>query len=274
MYEAYEINGFTRVNSTFSEASALAFCLTVALALVLWRFLSGFVSQRNVIYAGILITGLILTLSTTGFLCLIFLLTVAAGRYLFHWAGNERARLAKLLLAFPALAVTLALLSVPAAHESFMKLMHTVVLDKRETTSYRERTQMNENSLTTATATYWLGAGWGVCRASSFIPTILGNVGLPGTLLLLAFWFKLICSGFRRGNSRHLDHGEVVFALSAILVDLAIAAPEIVSPVIWLLFAVTAKLEGAPAWSAPVMRQYAFEEAAFYSSRTKRVPLC
>lgn len=274
MYDAYEINGFTRVNSTFSEASALAFCLTIALALVLWRFLSGSVSQRNVIYAGIIVTGLILTLSTTGFVCLTYLLTVAGCRYLFHWVGNERARLAKLLLAFPALVVALTLLAVPAANESFVKLMHTVILDKRETTSYQERTRMNDDSLTTAAATYWLGAGWGVCRASSFIPTVLGNVGLPGAVLLFAFWLKLIWSGFRNGNMRRPVHGAVVFALGAVLVDLAVAAPEIVSPIIWLLFALTAKLEGTPSVSRPPIRQYAFVGATFPSSSAKRIRLC
>lgn len=258
MYDAYEINGFTRVNSTFSEASALAFCLTIALALVLWRFLSGSVTQRNVIYAGIILTGLILTLSTTGYLCLAYLLAVAVCRYLFHWVGNERARLAKLLLTFPALVMALTLLAVPAARESFVKLMHTVILDKQETGSYQERTRVNDNSLTTAAATYWLGAGWGVCRASSFIPTVLGNVGVPGALLFFAFCLKLIWSWFRKGNVRRPVHGAVVFALGAVLVDLAVAAPEIVSPIIWLLFAVAAKLEGTPAFSAPRICQYAF----------------
>jgi hypothetical protein len=270
MYDAYEINGFTRVNSTFSEASAMAFSLTIALALVLWRLLSGSVSRRNVIYAGIIVTGLILTLSTTGYLCLTYLLAVAVCRYFFHWVGNERARLAKLLLAFPALVVTLTLLGLPAARESFVKLVHTVILDKEETTSYQERTRMNDNSLTTAAATYWLGAGWGVCRASSFIPTVLGNVGLPGALLFFTFCFRLIWSGFRKGNAGRPVHGAVVFALGAVLVDLAVAAPEIVSPIIWLLFAVTAKLEGNPSFSAPPIRQLAFREAKLLPSPRRR----
>jgi hypothetical protein len=265
MYDAYEINGFTRVNSTFSEASGMAFSLTIALALVLWRLLSGSVSQRNVIYAGIIATGLILTLSTTGYLCLTYLLAVAVCRYFFHWVGNERARLAKLLLAFPALVVVLTLLGVPATRESFVKLMHTVILDKEETTSYLERTKMNDDSLTTAAATDWLGAGWGVCRASSFIPTVLGNVGLPGALLFFAFYFKLIWS-VRKSNADRPVHGAVVFALGAVLVDLAVAAPEIVSPIIWLLFAVTAKLEGTPSFNAPPIRQLPLQEVTLLPS--------
>lgn len=273
MYDAYEINGFTRVNSTFSEASALAFCLTIALALVLWRVLSGSVSQRNVIYAGIIVTGLILTLSTTGYLCLSYLVAVAMCRYLFHWMGNRRARLAKLLLAFPALVMMLTLLGVPTARDSFVKLMHTVILDKTQTGSYQERTRVNDNALTTAAATHWLGAGWGVCRASSFIPTVLGNVGLPGALLFLTFSLKLIWSAVRKGNTRGQIHGAVVFALGAVLVDLAVAAPEIVSPIIWLLFAVIAKLEGGPLLNRPPLRTYTFAGLP-YNTPTKPHVLC
>jgi hypothetical protein len=38
MFEGYEIDGFPRMNATFTEAAAAAFSMTVALAIVLWRF--------------------------------------------------------------------------------------------------------------------------------------------------------------------------------------------------------------------------------------------
>jgi hypothetical protein len=98
--------------------------------------------------------------------------------------------------------------------------------------------------LNTAADTYWLGAGWGVCRASSFVPTILGNVGVPGTLLFFTFCTQLLWPAFTFKPLKVQMHGAVLFGLAAILLDLVVSAPELGYLIIWLLFAMAAKFAG------------------------------
>jgi len=241
IFEGYEIDGFPRMNSTFTEAAAAAFSMTIALAIVLWRFLLRADSLRNIAQLSIIGLGLLLTISTTGYVCLIFLVLVAASRYFAPWQGSMDARNARLLLAVPLVLLLFAVLGVSAVRDSFVRLAHTVLLDKTTTNSYQERTVWNRDALKAAADTYWLGAGWGVCRASSFIPTVLGNVGLPGSMLLCAFCLRLLWPVTRLSRIKVQVHGAVLLGLVAVLLDLSVSAPELAHPIIWLLFAVAAK---------------------------------
>ena len=214
MFEGYEIDGFPRMNSTFTEAAAAAFSLNVGFAIVLWRLLSRADSIRNLFYIAVIGMGLLLTVSTTGYICLVFLLVVAACRYFAPWKGGS---------------------------DSLVRLLHTVLLDKTTTLSYQQRTAWNHDALTTAADTHWLGAGWGVCRASSFIPTMIGNVGIPGSLLFVVFCAFLLRPALHLSKIKVTLHGAVIFALTALLLDLSVSAPELANPIIWLIFAIAAK---------------------------------
>jgi hypothetical protein len=254
IFEAYEIDGFPRMDSTFTEASAAAFTFTVALALALWRLLSGNLALKNVTNAAVILIGLLLTLSTTGYICLIYLGSVAAGIYLFRWKGRPELRVTKLLLGLPILLAIFILFGITDVRESIVKLAHTVLLDKTASSSYTDRTQMNVNAFNTAVATDWFGAGWGICRASSIIPTMLGNVGIPGLALFCAFCFGLLRPALKPRSIKLPIHGAVLFALGAVLVVLVVAGPQLDFPVIWVLFAVAAKL----AFKGPVKTSLVF----------------
>jgi len=244
MFTAYEIDGFPRMNATFTEAAAAAFSMNVALALTLWRFLHRADSVRNVTRLLLIFIGLLLTISTTGYICLIFLLLVGAYRYFTPSKDSADGQIARLFLAVPVFLALFAVLGVPAVRDSFVRLSHTILLDKTSTSSYQTRTEWNHAAFRTAADTYWLGAGWGVCRASSFVPTILANVGLPGGLLFLAFYLKLLWAALRPSPIKAQVYGAVLIALAAVLLDLVVSAPEVAHPIIWLLFAVAAKFAG------------------------------
>ncbi len=241
IYDQYEINGFLRVNSTFTEASAAAFTLSMALAIAIWRLFSA-VSLASVVYTTLLTFALMLTLSSSGYLCLVYLLAAAIALYVFRWRGNHDSRVKKTLLAVPALLIFLALLSTSGFRQSFSKLAHTVILDKQESSSYQKRTQDDRDALTTAADTYGLGAGWGMCRGSSFIPTLLANAGIPGFVLFFAFCFEIMRPVLRPRRIRLPIHGAVLFTLSVALLDLFISGPEATQPILWLLFAIAARL--------------------------------
>ena len=245
IFEGYEIDGFPRMNGTFSEAAAAAFYMTVGLALALWRFLSRADSVRNVTHVLVIVTGLLLTISTTGYICLLFLLMVAALRYLGRYNDNLDGRSVRVLMVAPIVIMLFAFAGVPVMRDSLVKLSHTVLLDKTNSISYQTRTAWNQRAFNTAADTFWLGAGWGVCRASSFVPTILGNVGIPGTVLFFAFCARLLWPALSLRRLKVPMHGAVLFGLSAVLLDLVVAAPELSYPIVWLLFAMAAKFAAA-----------------------------
>lgn len=247
MFQGYEINGFARVDSTFTEAASAAFSFIVSLALVFYRLASGSVSVRNVTQCALIMTGLFLTISTTAYVCFAYLLTIAGAIYIFRWKPHSGSRLSKVLLCVPLLALIAAVIAIDPLRESVTGLIHTVVLDKSDTTSYRDRTKMNEDAFATASDTYWLGAGWGECRASSFIPTLVANVGLPGALLFFVFCGNVFLPVLTPSSLRLSVHGAVLFSLSALLLVLIVSAPEIGHPIIWLFFAVAAKLRHSKA---------------------------
>ncbi len=245
IFKGYEIDGFPRMNGTFTEAAAAAFYMTVGLALALWRFLSRADSVRNITQVLVIVVGLLITISTTGYICLFFLLMVSAARYLGHCDDNVDGRSVRVLIAAPFVLLVLAFAGVPAMRDSLVKLSHTVLLDKTNSLSYQTRTAWNRRAFNAAADTYWLGAGWGVCRASSFIPTILGNVGIPGSTLFFAFCARLLWPAFTLRRLKIQIHGAVLFGLSAVLLDLVVSAPEISYPIVWLLFAIAAKFATA-----------------------------
>jgi hypothetical protein len=161
-------------------------------------------------------------------------------------------------LAAPILLFVFAAAGVPAVRDSVLRLTHTVLLDKTSTLSYQERTMWNQNAFQSAADTYWLGAGWGVCRASSFIPTVFANVGIPGGLLFLAFCLQILWPIFGLRRLKVEMHGAVLVGLSALLLNLFVSAPELTSPITWLLFAMAAKFapRGSTTMPARVIQPY------------------
>jgi hypothetical protein len=266
IFRAYEIDGFPRMNSTFIEAAAAAFSMTVALAIVLWRFLARTDSLRNISQVLIIGIGLLLTISTTGYVCMVFLVLFSVSRYFTPWHGSANARSLRLFLALPVFAVFVAAIGVPSVRESVVRLGHTVLLDKTTTDSYRARTALNESAFKTAADTHWLGAGWGVCRASSFIPTILGNVGIPGSLLFSVFCWRIMSPLVRWHRPKVQTHGAVLFGLSVVLLDLTVSAPELAHPIIWLLFAVAAKFAAGRAPMLAKPRQSYLLEGSMHAT--------
>lgn len=241
IFEGYEINGFPRMNSTFTEASTAALAFSSALAVALWKLLSSSVTPRSLGIASLILVGLLLTISTTGYLCLIFILAISLYAYLFYWRGNSRYRAAKFLLAVPAFAIIIFSIASPSARQTVNDLLQTVIFDKKSTFSYEQRTEMNNYAYSTAAETAWLGAGWGQCRASSIIPTMLGNVGLPGIGLFVALSGQPFLALLRRKRITPF-HGAVLFCLSTLIVDLIISNPEINSPIIWFVLAIASRL--------------------------------
>jgi hypothetical protein len=236
IFHAYEISGFARVNSTFVEASAAAGFLSPALAILCWRLLDK-PTWKDGVYAALIGVGLFLTISTTGYLCFGFLMCLASAVYFFKWNGPVRPRIAKLLFGASLGFAVIALLGASVTRQAISELLDVVVLSKSSTYSYKQRGEMNADAWQTASDTAWLGAGFGVCRGSSLLPTLTGNVGVPGVLLFSCFLLRVFRPAWRTTRRALTFQGELLFACAVVLFGLLVAGPEITGPPMWLFLA-------------------------------------
>jgi flagellar biosynthesis protein FliQ len=242
IYQAYMIDGMWRLNSTFTEASSLAGYLSVGVALLGWDVMTRPLRWRSILSLTLMVITLLLTLSSAGYLSMIVI--VLAGcilslRALFRAQSLSRAK-AILLLSVASL-VTVALITTKAA-ATINKAIHSVLLDKEETSSYRERTASNYAAMETARQTYYMGAGWGSVRCSSLGPGLLGTVGIVGTLLFCTFLLSLTLPLFGTGPISRLgdNYEKSLLGTLVILAAMMVASNEPDQPILWVLFAACA----------------------------------
>jgi O-Antigen ligase len=241
IYPAYMIDGMWRLNSTFTEASSLAGHLSVGIALLGWDVVNSRLRWRSSLSLVLMVTTLLLTLSSSGYLSMILILLaggVLSLRALFRARSLSGAKAVLLLAAASAAPVALITTSAGA---KINKAIHSVLLDKEETSSYRERTASNYAAMETARETYYMGAGWGSVRCSSLGPGLLGTVGIVGTLLFCTFLLSLTLPLFAGGRIRSGDiYEKSLLGIFLILAAMMVAGNEPDQPILWVLFAACA----------------------------------
>jgi hypothetical protein len=84
------------------------------------------------------------------------------------------------------------LLLEPHLLDPVYRVLDNVVLNKTSSDSYVARSTWNRISYDAFVATHYLGVGIGGARASSWIYSLLSNIGAPGTLLLGAFMVQVL----------------------------------------------------------------------------------
>jgi hypothetical protein len=239
IYPAYKINGMWRLNSTLTEASSMAFYLSVGIALQGWWVLTGPFRWRSSLSLSILVVSLLLTQSTTGYLSLIFILAIAGilyWSYLLRCGGIPRT----IFLGFVLLAIVgTVVFASTSASVIVHKEIKSVLLEKKNSSSFRDRTAANAAAMQSAQQTYLFGAGWGSLRCNGLGYMLIGTVGVPGLLLFLMFLVTLFVPlAFKRKvPSRGNLYGRSLFATVVSLFAMAIAGAEPVSPILWVLFA-------------------------------------
>jgi len=88
----------------------------------------------------------------------------------------------------------------PETFHPIMEVIEGLVLRKSSTDSYIERSMWNRTAFEAFLGTYALGAGMGAVRASSWPFAVLGNIGLPGALLLATFLIQIALASDRSGS--------------------------------------------------------------------------
>jgi hypothetical protein len=240
IFEAYDLGGFTRVNSTFTEAAAAAGSFTTALGLVIWRLMFVRCDFRHLVCFISLLIGLVLTRSSMGYAALAFIIGVTALLYIRRVRVHQTVALWRTSFACAGLVAILFVLLAPGARTYVGALLDKVLFTKTQSASYEERTAWNNAALAAASDSYWMGAGWGSLRASSLIANILGTVGIPGLFLFGCFCVLTIRFAMKSPHGQTQIQKTAIIPILVSLLDCVLAGPEMTDPVVWFMFGVAA----------------------------------
>ncbi|NYF79914.1 O-antigen ligase family protein [Granulicella arctica] len=252
IFSAYKINGMWRLNSTFTEASDMAGSLIGGLGILSWELMTRPLRAARLGYAVLLLVVLLMSLSTTGYLCLVLLVVAGGVLYVGHLLRRAKVGAVKVVIALAMGLAAAVLFTVSGpARETVVKVASSVVLDKQQTESYRARTESHEDALQTLKDTYYVGSGWGSMRASGLGYTLLASVGIPGLLLFGAGCAALFLPLLRgdRGNTpegREDLLERCLFGVSLLLCGMVIAGSEPIVPTLWFLFGTAIVAGGQP----------------------------
>jgi len=240
IFEAYEMGGFTRVNSTFPEASTAAGCFTAALGVVIWRMLFVEFNGKLLVSLISLLVGLIITRSSSGYIGFTFIVIATAFLFMRKTIVTHRVQLFRTSFAILALLVCVSVFFLPGVRSEFSALVDMVLLTKTQSASYVERTAWNQAAIAAGSQTWWIGTGWGSLRASSLLANILGTVGIPGLLLFSSFCILSVRFASKAPTDSSQIQKSAILPILICLVDCVLAGPEMTDASIWFLFGVAA----------------------------------
>ncbi|RRA47254.1 O-antigen ligase [Acidipila sp. EB88] len=239
IYDAYKIGGVWRLNGTQTEASAAAFFLAIGLALQGWQLATHRIRWQSAAAFLLMLTALVLTVSTTGYACMVTLALSGILLYARHSFRKGGAAPVKVLIALALIGVAVPAFLLTNAGQTVSKVLMTVFVDKMSSDSYRERSMMNSLALQTAHDSYYFGAGWGSVRASSFACSLFGNVGIPGALLFAILLMQLAKPLLKpRRYVRLALFERTLYGVFVMMVAQLVAGADLISPIIWTMFGI------------------------------------
>lgn len=189
----HTLSGLARVIGGYSEASAFG----AASAAFFGYFMMSYLVGHRPLHAALAFANLactLLSLSSSGLLsmaaALVFIgfhirvyLGVGVSRSFGHW----------FVILIAALFAGLSMVTIfTPASDLVADVVDRLVFSKAGSMSGIERSAWARSGLDAFVQTWGLGAGVGSLRSNGLAPVLLGSVGLPGTLMFLAFlWFSI-----------------------------------------------------------------------------------
>lgn len=251
IFPAYKLNGVWRLNSTFTEASAMAGFMVVGIALLGWTVMTRPLRWGRTLCFALMLLATLMTQSSVGYATLILLFVIGGIIYIRHLYRGGALSHGKVAIAIIGLAAIIGVWCVSgSAVDTVQKVVRATLFEKQNSDSYRDRALTHETALQTLSDTYYIGAGWGSIRASGLLYVLLGETGVLG----LALFFTLIGSLFvplfrRRDGSQSMSAAHVelesgpslpaaLFAILMFLVTMVAAGSELGDPMLWVLFGV------------------------------------
>jgi hypothetical protein len=225
-----------RINATFTEPSMFAMYMAAFVAWSYIKFLHAPGARAR--WAALLLAAvlaLLLSASTAGYLALALFFVAHTAVTLYRRDDAPRRRRTLTIVALLSAALVAAYLLVPGVDV----ILNAVLFEKGASDSSTHRLAADSFALDTLAQTWFLGAGLGSTRPSSFLAMLLSNVGLIGTLFFALAAATLVGMGRRARPGRSAaELGELQAAGWALLTMLAaklIAGPELNFPPMWIL---------------------------------------
>lgn len=227
--------GLPRVRGILSEPAALAVSSLVTISYMLPRARDLSRARRTValvVVAGALYLGVVSTSAT-------FFVgggTLAAIAGLWLGGGFLLRRVSmRAFVGVAGCAATIAMIWLLPLMTGFAT---AIINQKVQSSSYDQRSGSDAFAYELFFKSFGIGVGLGASRASSFLPSLLGSVGLPGTLLFVGTVVVLA----RRAAAVRSYH-PVVWTLVALLVSKIISGPDLsdTSGILWLSLGLLSK---------------------------------
>lgn len=127
-------------------------------------------------------------------------------------------------------------------------LFNTLLVDKKNSSSYLERSQSNVMALRIFVETGGLGIGIGSHQPSSMIMTLLSNTGLAGTAIFGLFLWQIITAvpkGAPIDQETSSMNSALCWCLGGLMLAHAFSSPSIASAYNWTIFGLELAVIGA-----------------------------
>ncbi len=221
-----EVLGAKRVVGLSSEASAYAgLCMSFATPIFFLRQSFQTARTRNLIAPAtflVLVVMIALSTSSTGYVGMAVLGAVLVAYGLREASRGRAAGWQSLILVYAAAALILSIVVFKAdILQKGVEMVDEMVFHKTQSSSYIERSSWNRVTFQAFLDTFGLGAGLGSARASSWVVSILGNIGAVGAGLMLGF---LCLVYFSRPPNNQLRDAETATGAKAALIPMLVMA--------------------------------------------------
>lgn len=230
-----------RINATFSEPSFYGMFMASFVAWVYIRYVNELNPQKAkqwLILLGISLFSLILSTSSTGYLAAVTFFALHTLNAMVRGQKSKSRNKILLILFGSASLLVLAYLFVDGVDT----IANAIVFDKGSSDSAKHRLESDRYAFVILENTYYLGAGLGSTRPSSFITFLISNVGVIGFVLALLSGYYL----WQRGLAASRNTGDFKksvsiqasgWALFTMLIAKAFAGSELNFPPMWVLIA-------------------------------------
>lgn len=209
-----------RLYATFQEPS---YCSAFLVGAFFFLIAYSVKNKKDYFWIGLVLLELILTFSSTAYgafvVCGICYLIISKNK-----------KILRILL--PLAVICLCILM---ASGSFMRIINDVILTKLDITksgSAWERNSWNEKALLFFKDSPILGIGYKNCRASYFIYSVLGQLGICGLVSWVMIWIRSLFQALK--NRSDEDTVAISLFVLGVIIAMFVAIPDIDFCVFWL----------------------------------------
>jgi hypothetical protein len=229
-YTLANINASTlRPNGSFTEPSMAGSVLAAYVAAFLWKYFAG---KENILRAAIAAMACLLVASTSSLIAVlvVFAVLVLANPVVRLPWFIRISRLKRLSVFFVAAACMTLFLIIP----TFRTLLLSQTLEKGGSDSALVRFGADAFAFNLVLQTHGLGVGLGSNRPSSFLASLLSQVGVIGFVLF-------ICAAWTTLWPLPKQDRWIGMAALGLLLSMAFGLPDLSFPYLWILFALAAQ---------------------------------